>query len=46
MPQKPKAARNPQVPDASGEVPGLLGAVPLFAARWDLPTAFLVVSKS
>ena len=46
MPQKPKAACNAQVPDASGEVPGLLGTVPLFAARWDLPATFLIVFKS
>lgn len=46
MPEKPKAARNPQVTDASGEVPGLLSAVPLFAAWWDLPAGFLVVFKS
>ena len=29
-----------------GEVPGLLGAVPLFATQWNWPTAFLVVFKS
>ena len=46
MSKKPKVACKAQVPDASGEVPGLLGAVPLLAARWDLPAAFLIVFKS